>query len=101
MKILFVITSIPFAKDYNTVKNLLSHLSRRKHKVSLFLSGNGVYYLIRSDASSLKEYVDKVYYCSHAAHQRGITTNVEWAESSSTYNLSKMVEEFDKVIVFN
>ncbi len=101
MRILLVITSVPFAKDYSTITNLLKNFSARNHRVSLFLTGNGVYYLVRPDADILKEHTEKVYYCSHAAHQRGVDKQPPWAESSSTYNLSKMVEEFDKVIVFN
>jgi len=72
MKILFVITSIPFAKDYNTIRNLVERLSKRGHEVHIFLSGNGVYYLIRPDAGLLSEYGAKVYFCSHSAHQRGV-----------------------------
>jgi len=101
MRILFVITSIPFAKDYGTVTNLLRRLSERGHRASIFLTGNGVYYLIRPDAVALRDYAEKVYYCSHSAHQRGVEGHSSWAESSSTYNLSKMMEDFDKVIVFN
>jgi len=101
MRVLFIITSVPFAKDYSTITNLIERLSRRGHTVSVFLTGNGVYYLIRPDVVAFREYAEKVYYCSHAAHQRGVSNQPPWAESSSTYNLSRMVEEFDRVIVFN
>ncbi len=101
MKVLIVVTSIPFAKDYNTITNLVKRFSQREHEVSIFLSGNGVYYLIRPDAKVLVDYGAKVYFCAHSAHQRGVEKIPDWAESSSTYNLSRMIGEFDKVIVFN
>lgn len=101
MKILLVITSVPFAKDYSTIANLVKKFSERKHEVSIFLSGNGVYYLLRPDAKELIDYGAKIYFCAHSAHQRGVGNQPPWAESSSTYNLSRMMGEFDKVIVFN
>ncbi len=101
MKVLFVITSVPFAKDYSTITNLVERLSKKGHEVHVFLSGNGVYYLIRPDASVLSDYGARVYFCAHSAHQRGVDKQPKWAESSSTYNLSRMMGEFDKVIVFN
>jgi len=101
MKILLVITSVPFAKDYSTISNLIKRFSQKGHEVSVFLSGNGVYYLIRPDVENLAEYGVRFYFCAHSAHQRGVEKQPTWAESSSTYNLSRMMAEFDKVIVFN
>ena len=101
MRILFVITSVPFAKDYSTVTNLIKKLTERGHEVTLFLSGNGVYYLLRPDASQLAEMGVKVFFCAHSSHQRGVNKLPSWAESSSTYNLSRIMGEHDKVIVFN
>ncbi len=101
MKVLFVITSIPYAKDYNTVLNLIRELRRRNHEVSVFFSGNGVYYLIRPEAKELADLGARVLFCSHSAHQRGVPTEVSWAESSSTYGLSQMMGGFERVIVFN
>jgi sulfur relay (sulfurtransferase) complex TusBCD TusD component (DsrE family) len=101
MKVLFVITSVPFAKDYTTITNLVKTLSLRGHEVHIFFSGNGVYYLIRPDARILSEYCTKISFCSHSTHQRGITAFPDWAQSSSTYNLSKSLGEYERVIVFN
>jgi len=101
MKILLIITSVPFAKDSNTITNLVKRFTGRGHEVSIFLSGNGVYYLIRPDAIELANFGAKVYYCAHSAHQRGVEKQPDWAESSSTYNLSRMMGEFEKIIVFN
>jgi sulfur relay (sulfurtransferase) complex TusBCD TusD component (DsrE family) len=101
MRVLIVITSVPFAKDYSTITNIVKKLREKGHEVSLFLSGNGAYYLIRPDAVQFSELGVKVYFCAHSAHQRGVDKLPQWAESSSTYNLSRMTSEFDKVIVFN
>ncbi|WP_457599963.1 DsrE family protein [Hydrogenivirga sp.] len=101
MRFLIVVTSVPFAKDYSTITNLVERLTRKGHEVSIFLSGNGSYYLIRPDVGNLAELGVKIYFCAHSAHQRGVDRLPSWAESSSTYNLSRMMGEFDKVIVFN
>ncbi len=101
MRILLVITSVPFAKDFNTVKNLILKFLSAGDKVSVFLSGNGVYYLLREEVAELVEKGLEVSFCSHSAHQRGVKEVPPWAQSSSTYNLSKQLGEFDKVIVFN
>ncbi|WP_024015105.1 DsrE family protein [Aquifex aeolicus] len=101
MKILLFITSVPFAKDYNTIRNLTKYLCESGHEVTIFLSGNGVYYLLRPDAEELKNFGARVMFCSHAAHQRGVKEFPEWAESSSTYSLSQMMKDFDKTICFN
>ncbi len=101
MKVLFVITSIPYAKDYNTVLNLIRKLRERNHEVTVFFSGNGVYYLIRPEAEEIAKLGARVLFCSHSANQRGVPTEVSWAESSSTYGLSQMIGGFDRVLVFN
>ena len=101
MKVLFVITSVPFAKDYSTVTSLIRKLIERGHEVTVFLSGNGVYYLLRPDASEIAQLGVKVLFCAHSSHQRGVDKLPSWAESSSTYNLSRLMGEHDKVIVFN
>ncbi|WP_461832649.1 DsrE family protein [Aquifex sp.] len=101
MKVLIFITSVPYAKDYNTVKNLTKKLCEKGHEVVIFLSGNGVYYLLRPDAEELKNFGARILFCSHSAHQRGVKEAPKWAESSSTYNMSKMLENFDKVLCFN
>lgn len=101
MKVLFVITSVPFGKDYTTVVRLVDGLVRRGHEVSVFLSGNGVYYLTRPEASFFPDRGVRVLFCSHSAHQRGVEEQPPWAESSSTYNLSRLMGEMDRVVVFN
>jgi len=101
MRILLFITSVPFAKDYNTVRNLTKHLCESGHEVTIFLSGNGIYYLLRPEAEELKKFGARVMFCSHSAHQRGVKEHPQWAESSSTYSLSQMMKEFDKTICFN
>jgi len=101
MKVLLFITSGPYAKDYNTVRRLTQTLTQRGHEVVLFLSGNGVYYLLRPDAEELKEFGARVLFCAHSAKQRGVRETPPWAESSSSYYLSQQMESFDKVLAFN
>ncbi len=100
MRVLIVITSVPFAKDFNTISNLIRTFNTSGDEVSVFLAGNGAYYLLRPEVKELSQ-LARFLFCSHSAHERGVETVPSWAESSSTYNLSKMLPEFDKVIVFN
>jgi hypothetical protein len=100
MRILIVITSVPFAKDFNTIKNLIGRFAELGDEVSVFLAGNGSYYLLRPEVEELSK-LAKFFFCSHSAHERGVNSVPSWAESSSTYNLSKMMGEYEKVIVFN
>lgn len=100
MKFLLVVTSNPFAKDYNTVVNLTRELIRLG-EVTLFFSGNGTYYTIRPETRELREMGARLLYCAHSAHQRGIEKALDFFESSSTYNLSRLIGEYDRVINFN
>lgn len=100
MKFLFIVTSNPFSKDYNTILSLVKELSKRG-EVTLFFSGNGAYYTIKPETKELKELGARLLYCAHSAHQRGIEKALEHFESSSTYNLSRLIQEYDKVISFN
>ncbi len=101
MRVLIFVTSVPYAKDYTTVKNLTEKLCEKGHEVTLFFSGNGVYYLLRPDAKELALCGAKILFCAHSAHQRGVKEIPEWAESSSTYSLSQKLKNFDKVLAFN
>jgi len=100
MKFLFVITSNPFAKDFTTILNLVRALSKRG-EITMFFSGNGAYYITRPESKVFKELGARLLYCAHSAHQRGIEKALDFFESSSTYNLSKILPEYDKVLVFN
>ncbi len=100
MKFLLIITSNPFAKDFSTVVNLARELVKRG-EVAIFFSGNGAYYTIRPETKELKELGVRLLYCAHSAHQRGIEKPLEFFESSSTYNLSRFIKDYDKVINFN
>jgi len=42
VKILFVISSVPFSSDFNTIYNL-SKVLVEKAEIEFFLTGNGVY----------------------------------------------------------
>ncbi len=100
MKFLLIISSNPFSKDYNTIWNLAQELLKRG-EVTLFFTGNGAYYTIKEELRELKEKGVRLLYCSHSAHQRGIEKSLDFFESSSTYNLSKLIKEYDKVLNFN
>ncbi len=100
MKFLIIVTSNPFAKDYSTILNLTRELIK-KGEVTIFFSGNGAYYTIRPETRELKEMGVRLLYCAHSAHQRGIEKPLDFFESSSTYNLSRLIEEYDKVLNFN
>ncbi|MEZ0361306.1 MAG: DsrE family protein [Hydrogenobacter sp.] len=100
MRFLFVVTSNPFAKDFSTLLYLVSALSK-EGEVVMFFSGNGAYYLTRPEAKKFKDAGARLLYCAHSAHQRGVEKVPDFFESSSTYNLSKMLPEYDKVLVFN
>ncbi len=100
IKVLFVISSLPFSSDYTTIYNLAKVIVKRAG-VEFFLTGNGVYYLTKPETEEFSRWGVKIYFCAHAAHQRGIKEVPRWAESSSTYNLSKLVQEADKIISFN
>ena len=100
MKFLIIVTSNPFAKDYNTIVNLTRELTK-KGEVTIFFSGNGAYYTIRPETRELKEMGVRLLYCAHSAHQRGIEKPLDFFESSSTYTLSRLIGEYDKVLNFN
>lgn len=100
MKFLLIVTSNPFSKDYHTILNLIREFSKRG-EVTLFFSGNGAYYTVRPETKKFKELGARLLYCAHSAHQRGIEKVLEHFESSSTYNLSRLIQEYDKVLSFN
>lgn len=100
MRVLFVVTSNPFSKDFLTLKMLVKALVP-KAEVSIFFSGNGAYYIQRPGLEFFKDLGVKLLFCAHSAHQRGILTHPDFFESSSTYNLSKISTNFDKILVFN
>jgi sulfur relay (sulfurtransferase) complex TusBCD TusD component (DsrE family) len=100
MRFLFIVTSNPFAKDYNTIVRLVEELTK-KGEVVLFFTGNGAYYVIRPETKRLKDLGARLLYCAHSAHQRGIEKALEFFESSSTYNLSRLIQDYDRVINFN
>ncbi len=100
MKVLFFITSNPFSKDLNTIIKLIQALKSKEHFVSMFFSGNGVYWLLRQDIESFLKDVE-ISYCAHSAKQRGVSPVISGAQSSSSYDIFRRMEEFDKVLAFN
>jgi len=100
MKFLFIVSSNPFAKDYSTILNLSKELVKRG-EVIMFFTGNGAYYITRPDTEEFKKLGIRLLYCAHSAHQRGIKDPLPFFESSSTYSLSKIMLECDRVLSFN
>jgi hypothetical protein len=49
MRVLFVVSSNPFSKDYTTIFNLVKELVKSVG-VIIFFTGNGAYYTIRPRA---------------------------------------------------
>ena len=54
MKILLVVSSIPFSQDYATIFNLVKELVKRG-EVIIFFTGNGAYYTISPETEELKK----------------------------------------------
>ena len=100
MKILFIMAKNPYSSDFNTLIKLSKAALNRGHKVKIFFISNGVYCLLKEELKNLKESGAEIYYCSHNAAQRGIKAG-DFAESNSTYGLSKMIKEVDKVIMLS
>ncbi len=100
MRVLFVVSSNPLSKDYTTIFNLVKELVK-KGEVVIFFTGNGAYYTIRPETEGLKKLGARLLYCAHSAHQRGIKETLSFFESSSTYNLSRIMPECQRVLSFN
>lgn len=100
MKILFIMAKEPYTHDFNTLIKLSEASLNRGHKVKIFFISNGVYCLLKKEIEELKEKGAEIFYCSHNTNQRGVKPG-EFAESNSTYGLSKMIQEVDKVIMLS
>ena len=100
MKILFIMAKEPYTHDFNTLIRLSEAALNRGHKVKIFFISNGVYCLLKNEIKELKEKGADIYYCSHNTTQRGVKPE-DFAESNSTYGLSKMIKEVDKVIMLS
>ncbi len=102
MNILFVVTSNPFSKDFDSVMKLNQSL-KGKANITIFFSGNGCYWLTYEQSKKLLDLGTKVIYCSHSARQRGIEESIKSQafEPSSSYDIFRKISEFDKVINFN
>ncbi len=97
MKLLIIMEREPFTHEFNTLIKLAEAGINRNHSVQIFFLGNGVYCLLKKEIKELTEKGVKVHYCNHNATQRGVKPE-SWAESNSTYGLSKLIKEADKVI---
>lgn len=102
MNVLIIITSNPFSKDFDSVMKLSKAL-KNKATVVVFFSGNGTYWLTYENSKKLLDMGIRVIYCSHSARQRGIEESIKSTvfEPSSSYDMFRKIQEFDKVINFN
>ncbi len=102
MNILFVITSNPFSKDFDSVYKLCRVLKNHAN-IAIFLSGNGTYWLGYDMSKKFLDLGIKIIYCAHSARQRGIEECIKSEKfiSSSSYDMFRQISDFDKVINFN
>jgi sulfur relay (sulfurtransferase) complex TusBCD TusD component (DsrE family) len=102
MNILIVVTSNPFSKDFDSVYKLSKALVG-KADVTIFLSGNGAYWLSYDMTKQFLDIGVKIIYCAHSARQRDIEESIKSQNfiSSSSYDMFRKISEFDKVINFN
>jgi len=100
MKILFIMVSNPYSNDFNSLVKFANASLSRGHETAIFFIGNGLYSIVRDEIKNIAEKGAKIYYCAHNAEQRKIKPE-SWAESSSMYGLSKLISEFDKVLIFD
>lgn len=100
MKLLFIMAKEPYTHDFNTLVKLANAGLERGTEVKIFFISNGVYCLLKKEIKELKEKGADIYYCAHNATQRGIKPE-DFAESNSTYGLSTMIKNVDKVIILS
>ncbi len=102
MKVLIIVTSNPFSKDFDSVYKLSKALVD-KAEVTIFLSGNGTYWLTYDMTKSFLDMGIRIIYCAHSARQRGVEESIKSQsfESSSSYDMFRRISEFDKVVSFN
>jgi len=99
-KILFVVSNNPFSKDRRTILRLLDELLKLNARISIFLHGNGVWWL---SGGGLEEFAlrgVKIYYGASSAQKRRLDAP-EWASLATLEDLSLLMEGADKVLFFN
>jgi len=94
-KILFVLLTAE-QSEFEFVKKLSQRLKEKGHEPMFFFMSENVKLAQEFDSENTIGYL-----CSRNAHEFGISEEkVKYVSFGSQYNLSQMVEEADKVIVF-
>ena len=99
-RVLFVVSNNPFSKDRRTILNLISQLIELNAEVSVYLHGNGVWWLGLEDLKALTEKGLKVYCGRYSVAKRNQTVP-PWAEEKDIDFLTELITSSDKVLFFN
>ncbi len=99
-KILFVVSNNPFSKDRRTILKLIEELLMLNAQVSIYLHGNGVWWLSLEDLKNLQQKGLKVYGALYSVKKRNQEVP-QWAEKLDLEGLVELIESCDKVLFFN
>ena len=99
-RVLFVVSNNPFSKDRKTILKLLEELLNIGAEVSIYLHGNGVWWLGLDDLRRLSERGLKVY-CGRSSVAKRHQTVPPWVEEMDIQRLVDLILEKDKVLFFN
>ncbi len=99
-RVLFVVSNNPFSKDRKTILKLLQELLNIGAKVSIYLHGNGVWWLGLDDLKNLTHRGLKVY-CGRSSVAKRHQTVPPWVEEMDIQSLVDLIIEQDKVLFFN
>ena len=99
-RVLFVVSNNPFSKDRRTILNLLEELLKLGAEVSIYLHGNGVWWLGLEDLKRLTERGLKVL-CGRSSVAKRHQTVPPWAKEVGLEQLADLITASDKVLFFN
>ena len=99
-KVLFVISNNPFSKDRRTILSLVEELLNLGAKVSVYLHGNGVWWLGLEDFKVFHQRGVKIY-CGHQSVVKRHQKVPPWAEEKDISFLTELITSSDKVLFFN
>ena len=99
-KVLFVVSNNPFSKDRRTILKLVSELLNLGADVSIYLHGNGVWWLGLDDLKELTKKGLKVFGALYSVQKRHQVIPA-WAKEMDLKGLVKLITDSDKVLFFN
>jgi len=99
-KILFVVSNNPFSKDRKTILRLIEELLSLNAEVTIYLHGNGVWWLGLDDLKKLTKKGLKVY-CGHSSVAKRHQIVPPWAKEMEIEKLVDYILSSDKVLFFN